>query len=133
MKKFLLTGLLATCLLITTAGCSAVNLARQPESAEDTVHRAVSPAPAAIPEAPVATPQETDAAMQITLEEAQRIAFDHVGLTIDQVQGLRTNFEIDDGVPRYDVEFFTDNLKYEFEIDAQTGKILSFDRDDRRD
>ena len=54
-------------------------------------------------------------------------------LTIDQVQRLRTNFEIDDGVPRYDVEFFTDNLKYEFEIDAQTGKILSFDRDDRRD
>lgn len=137
MKKCFLTGLLAVCLLSTMAGCSASSLARQLEAAEntaeDTMHQAVSPAPAAIPEAPVAAPRETDAARQITQEEAQRIAFDHVGLTIDQVQRLHTDFEIDDGVSHYDVEFFTDNLKYEFKIDAQTGKILSFDKDDRRD
>jgi len=148
MKKFLLTGIFVICLLMTAAGCSAANLARQLETAEDqledrmdavedtiedALRREVAPAPAAIPEAPVAVPQETDTGNPITLEEAQRIAFDQVGLTIDQVQRLRTNFETDDGVSRYDVEFFTDAQKYEFEIDAQTGKILSFDRDDLQD
>lgn len=119
------------------------------DSVEDAVRRAVSPAPAAIPEAPVApgpaaapevpaaTPRETSAAPtaenRITVEQAQQIALDYVGLTADQVQRLHTQFEIDDGIPQYDVEFHEGNWEYEFEIHAETGNILSYDRDDRWD
>ena len=33
-------------------------------------------------------------------------------------------------MPHYDVEFRTDRWEYEYEIHAQTGEILSFERDD---
>ena len=69
----------------------------------------------------------------ITKEEAQRIALEHLGLTEDQVKHLRTDYEIDDGVSRYDVEFRYGDWDYEFEIHAATGKILSFDKDHKFD
>lgn len=66
----------------------------------------------------------------ITPEQAQKIALDHVQLTADQVTSLRTRYDMDDGIPEYDVEFYYDTFEYEFEIHAQTGKILSFEKDD---
>ena len=66
----------------------------------------------------------------ITTEEAQVIALAHAGLTADQVTGLRASFDRDDGVPEYEVEFRQDRWEYEYEIHAETGAILSWDKDD---
>lgn len=66
----------------------------------------------------------------ITAEEAQTIALEHAGLTADQVTGLRANFDRDDGIPEYEVEFRQDRWEYEYEIHAETGEILSWDKDD---
>ncbi len=67
---------------------------------------------------------------RISEEEAQRIALEHAGLKADQVKGLRVSYDVDDGVPEYEVEFHHDRWEYEYEIHAETGEIRSYDRDD---
>ena len=46
---------------------------------------------------------------------------------------VRTEFEVDDGAPQYDVEFHQGDWEYEFEIHAENGKILSYDKDHKYD
>jgi uncharacterized membrane protein YkoI len=66
----------------------------------------------------------------LTAEEAQAIALEHAGFTADQVRFLRTEPELRDRVPHYDVEFQEGRWEYDCEIHSETGEILSFDRDD---
>ena len=67
----------------------------------------------------------------LSRDEAASVALRYVGLTQEKVSRLHTEFELDDGVARYDVEFTQGQWEYEFEIDAQSGEILSFDKDPR--
>jgi len=67
---------------------------------------------------------------QITQAQAIDIALAHAGLTADDVQYLYTEYEIDDRIPQYDVDFRKDRMEYEYEIHAETGEILSYDLDD---
>jgi len=36
---------------------------------------------------------------------------------------------VDDGIPEYSVEFRHDGWEYDYEIHAQTGKILDWDKE----
>lgn len=69
------------------------------------------------------------ASAELTKEQAQAIALEHAGFSANQVNRLRTEYEIDDGVAQYDVSFHEGAWEYEFEIHAETGRILSFDKD----
>lgn len=73
---------------------------------------------------------ELSGAAELTKEQAEQIALEHVGLSADQVRNLYTRYEMDDGIPQYEVEFREGIWEYEFEIHAETGKILSYDKDD---
>lgn len=64
------------------------------------------------------------------LEEAQSIALKHAGFAADQVTALRTEYEMEHGIPQYDVEFRHGIWEYDYEIHADTGEILSFSKDD---
>ena len=86
------------------------------------------PAPT-VPAQP-AVPAPTEAFARLTAEEAQAIALQHAGFTADQVQFLHTEYEIDDRIPQYDVQFHEGRWEYEYEIHAETGAILSFEKDD---
>ena len=66
----------------------------------------------------------------ITEDQAARIALEHANVTAEQVTGLRVSYDVDDGVPEYEVEFHHDHWEYEYEIHAETGDIRSYDRDD---
>ena len=44
--------------------------------------------------------------------------------------GLRAEKDRDDGLWIFEVEFRQGRLEYEYEIHAQTGKILSWEKDD---
>ena len=79
------------------------------------------------PTAPPATEAPT---AQLTAEEAKAIALKHSGFTADQVTRLRAEFDWDDGIPTWDVEVHEGYWEYDYEIHAETGKILSYDRDD---
>ena len=66
----------------------------------------------------------------ITEDRAREIALTHAGLTADQASFVRAKLDWDDGRQVYDVEFYTADYKeYDYEIDAASGEILSFDYD----
>ena len=66
----------------------------------------------------------------ISRQEAIDIALSHAGVTEAQVTGLRTEYEVDDGVGHYDVRFLLEGKEYDYEISASNGKVLSFEADD---
>lgn len=65
----------------------------------------------------------------ISAEQAQAIALKDAGLTVDDVTGLRTELERDDGKLHYDVQFYQGATEYDYDIDAAGGEILEKDRD----
>ena len=67
----------------------------------------------------------------ITEAQAQQIALSHAGLSSSQVSFIRSKLDWDDGRRVYEVEFYnTSNYtEYDYEIDASSGDILSYDHD----
>lgn len=153
MKKQLTAFLLTFALLLTMAGCSAAHAVQKLDAAEDmveakldaiedqvesTILEAVSPAEASAPTSTSPAPAQTLPAsaknpQELTEAQAQQIALEHLNLTANKVTRLRSNYEIDDGIPQYDVEFLLGDWEYEFEIHGETGKILSYDKDHKYD
>ncbi len=66
----------------------------------------------------------------ITEEQAKSKALAHAGLSASQVNFIWVKQDWEDGRRVYEVEFYTDDYQeYDYEIDARTGEILSFDYD----
>ena len=66
----------------------------------------------------------------ITAERAKEIALGHAGLTAGQVTFALANLDWENGRQVYEVEFYTSDYKeYDYEIDASTGAVLSYDYD----
>jgi uncharacterized membrane protein YkoI len=89
------------------------------------------PAPTESPAPKTSEPPATEAskAERLTKEEARDIALKHAGLTKDQVSRLKVEFDYDDGVPEYDVEFVCNGWEYDYEIHAESGKIRAWDKE----
>ncbi len=66
---------------------------------------------------------------RITVQEAETIALNHAGFTSEEVTRLHTEFDINDHIPHYDIEFHRDLWEYEYEINADTGAIISCEKD----
>lgn len=79
------------------------------------------------------TPADQPTAVQgqqtagITLEQAKQIALQHAKLS--DATFVKTGVDMDHGVQKYEIEFYAGNTEYDYEIDASTGAILSFDSD----
>ena len=65
----------------------------------------------------------------IGLEKAKEIALQHAGLKENEVSRLRAEKDRDDGRTKYDVEFQQGRMEYDYEIHAETGKILKAEKD----
>ena len=65
----------------------------------------------------------------ITVERAKQIALNDAGVKESSAVFLRANLDWDDGRMQYEVEFYSGNTEYDYDIDAVTGAILSSDRD----
>ena len=75
------------------------------------------------------TPATTTSANYISSDKAKEIALQHAGLTASQVSFIKAERDYDDGRLVYDVEFFTSNKEYDYEIAAADGTIRSYDYD----
>ena len=66
----------------------------------------------------------------LTAEEAIDIALQDAGFARDQVEYLHAEYEVDRGVPQYEVEFHQGQWEYDYEINAENGAILSRSREE---
>ena len=63
-------------------------------------------------------------------EEALASALEHAKLKKDQIEFLKkVELDYEHGRKIYEIEFYFNGFEYEFDIDAETGKILKFDKD----
>lgn len=65
----------------------------------------------------------------VSASEAESIALDHAGLSAGEVKGLRSEYDVDDGVKEYEVEFRSGGWEYDYTIHAESGQILSWDKE----
>lgn len=124
MKKRIFSLFLLTALTLT--GCGVRGAVNSVESAGHALESGAESVKETIKDAAQTT---GSANTTLTQAQAQTIALEHAGLTADQVRFLNAKYEIEDGIGRYEVEFYHDNWEYDYEIHAQTGQILSFDKD----
>ena len=74
-------------------------------------------------------PEQGQAQNQISLDQAKKTALDHAGLNENEVRFSSAKLENDDGKYEYDIEFYKDNVEYEYEINAVSGEIIDSEID----
>ena len=80
--------------------------------------------------APAATTVQTNnTSADIGIEKAKEIAMSHAGVSAGSVSFVKAKLDHEDGVKVYDIEFYSGNVEYDYEINAATGAIVSFDQD----
>lgn len=73
------------------------------------------------------TPPSTDADAYIGEDIAKAVALENAGLAEADITDMRVVLDFDDRVPRYEVEFSTEEKAYEYDIHAIDGKVMSFE------
>jgi len=79
------------------------------------------------PATPAPTPLPNIAGASISGEQAKEIALKHAGINKDAALFVKVEAEHKPNRIIYDIEFYADNKEYDYEIDGNTGEILSFD------
>ena len=95
--------------------------AAAPQQTEVPKQTATAPAPT--------TQAANNPSGDIGMERAKQIALSHAGLSQGSVSFVKVELDYEDGVKVYDIEFYSGNVEYDYEINAATGAIISVDRD----
>lgn len=99
---------------------------------EETAAQAPVAAPASEPTTSIAGSADPNSGY-IGEEAAKAAALAHAGLAESDLQAVNVRLEYEDGRAEYDVEFVrktdTGADEYDYEIDALTGEVLSYDFD----
>lgn len=65
----------------------------------------------------------------ISVERAKEIALADAGVKASKAVFVKARLDWDDGRAKYEVEFYSGSVEYDYDIDAITGSVLSMDRD----
>ena len=125
MKRFLLLLVLAIIFVgCTRMGEDTPNNAQAPMN-DNVILPGESSNPAPLPNA------ETPAAAEpkITEDKTKEIAFSDAGVTEDKVYGLETDIDLEGNRRYYEIDFKADGYEYEYDIDAESGKILKKEKE----
>lgn len=76
-----------------------------------------------------AAQQGSNTGAYISAERAKEIALADAGVQAADAVFLRAQLDWDDGRAEYEVEFYSGNVEYDYDIDALTGGIRSSDRE----
>ena len=69
------------------------------------------------------------ASSYIGIEKAKSIALAHAGLKAADARFEKAELDKDDGAACYELEFRSGNMEYSYEIHAESGKILDYEKD----
>lgn len=64
----------------------------------------------------------------ITANEARDAALKHAGLDKSQVRDIDVDLDRDNGKLIYEVDFNSGNTEYDYDINAETGEVISADK-----
>lgn len=84
---------------------------------------AAASTPAATP-APATTPEG-----YIGYDRAKEVALQHAQVSAADAVFKKVKLDYDDGVVKYEVEFYTGNTEYDYDVEATTGNVISYDYD----
>lgn len=76
-----------------------------------------------------AAPAAAQTTTYISQDAAKRAALVHAGVAEANAKFVRVKLDKRERIPEYEVEFYVDNREYDYEINALTGDILSYDLD----
>ena len=65
----------------------------------------------------------------ITAEEAKNAALTHAGVSEGDVAQLEIEFDSEDGLMVYEVEFYAGGREYDYDINARTGEVVRFSQE----
>lgn len=77
----------------------------------------------------VSTSAAINSAKNISVEDAKQIALAHAKIAQSSVTFIKAELDTEDGRQVYDIEFYSGNTEYDYEIDAISGEIVSSDMD----
>lgn len=70
---------------------------------------------------------------EITPAKAWEIAFEHAKVSRGEAADYRSKLENEDGLWVYEIEFRVGKTEYEYEIDAETGRIISAEKETKNE
>lgn len=109
-------------------GCGEKNKISS-DLSSDTTQLSESLADTSVIEQSESTTTSQSASASISEDDAKKIALKDANVSESEVNGIRINQKIDDGISLYEVDFYAGNKEYEYEISAQDGSIRSKDTD----
>ena len=75
------------------------------------------------------TGSQTTTTKKITKAKAKSIALKHAGVSASKATFVKAKLDYEDGQQVYEIEFYSGNTEYDYEILASNGKIISYDKD----
>ena len=75
------------------------------------------------------TGSQTTTTKSITKAKAKSIALKHAGVSASKATFVKAKLDYEDGRRVYEIEFYSGNTEYDYEILASNGKIISYDKD----
>ena len=75
----------------------------------------------------VSKPSEQDE--YISADKAKAIAYEHASVKAADVKFSKAELDRDDLIVHYEVKFVAGNFEYEYEINAESGKVIAYDKD----
>ncbi|MBQ9768757.1 MAG: PepSY domain-containing protein [Clostridia bacterium] len=76
-----------------------------------------------------AVSSKIDSAKGVTAEKALEIALAHAGVSKEKAVMDRVETDFENGKKIYEVEFYSAGYDYDYDIDAETGKVLRFEKE----
>ena len=75
------------------------------------------------------TGSQTTTTKKITKAKAKSIALKHAGVSASKATFVKAKLDYEDGRRVYEIEFYSGNTEYDYEILASNGKIISYDKE----
>lgn len=130
MKKIItLTLAVVFMLSLTACGRTSGNITSDAESMGESV---VSGVESTVKKGKDAVTDQDKKSMNlmagITANEATEAALNHAGLDKSQVRDIDVDLDRDNGRLIYEVDFNSGNTEYDYDINAETGEVISADK-----
>ena len=133
MKKLLILALtLILSLLFTACGRAMNDITSDAESIGDSVISGAENAADRVTDGAESAVKNDEKSMNlmagITANDAKDAALSHAGLEESQVSDIDVDLDRDNGKLIYEVDFNSGNTEYDYDINAETGEVISADK-----